>query len=151
MLASGFNCSQTLCALLIVDLLPEIQSEGSVGASDGLTPLSYLAAVLCGKRNVFRNGLHIPARNVMQDANINSIGLRPNEALALVNGTAAMTGLACLTHPRSQCLRRLSTRITAFCTFALDGNVEYFDERLFAAKPHAGMQKDAESIRFDRG
>ena len=37
--------------LLVHDVLPVIPAEGSVGASGDLTPLSYVAAVLCGERD----------------------------------------------------------------------------------------------------
>ena len=37
--------------LLVHDVLPLIPAEGSVGASGDLTPLSYVAAVLCGERD----------------------------------------------------------------------------------------------------
>ena len=39
--------------------------------------------------------------------------LRPKEALALMNGTAVMTGLACLAFARADYLLHLATRITA--------------------------------------
>src|SRR5690606_23613126 len=39
--------------LLVHDVLPLIPAEGSVGASGDLTPLSYVAAVLCGERDVW--------------------------------------------------------------------------------------------------
>ena len=56
--------------LLQYDLLPLIPSEGSVGASGDLTPLSYLAAVLCGEGEVWRNGVHVSAAHALADAGI---------------------------------------------------------------------------------
>ena len=41
-----------LAAFIEHDVLPQIPAEGSVGASGDLTPLSYVAAALCGERNV---------------------------------------------------------------------------------------------------
>ena len=41
---------QQLEHLLQHDILPLIPAEGSVGASGDLTPLSYVAAALCGER-----------------------------------------------------------------------------------------------------
>ena len=38
------------------DILPVIPSEGSVGASGDLTPLSYVAAVVIGEREVWYKG-----------------------------------------------------------------------------------------------
>jgi histidine ammonia-lyase len=39
-----------------------IPAEGSVGASGDLTPLSYVAAVLCGEREVLHDGRVQPRR-----------------------------------------------------------------------------------------
>ena len=130
-------------------LVPVIPSEGSVGASGDLTPLSYLAAVLCGEREVLRGGEVVPAAQALRDAGIEPLRLRPKEGLAIMNGTAVMTGLACLAWDRAAYLTRLVTRITALASFALDGNDHHFDETLFAVKPHAGMQGVAAWLRQD--
>jgi histidine ammonia-lyase len=53
---------QQLTALLQNDILPRIPQEGSVGASGDLTPLSYVAAVMCGQRDCLLNGDVIPAK-----------------------------------------------------------------------------------------
>jgi histidine ammonia-lyase len=135
--------------LLDAGLLPLIPSEGSVGASGDLTPLSYLAAVLCGEREVWRDGEQVPAAQALQEAGIKPLRLRPKEGLAIMNGTAVMTALACLAYERADYLVKLTTRITAMASFALDGNAHHFDEVLFSAKPHAGMQQVAAWLRSD--
>jgi histidine ammonia-lyase len=135
--------------LFDADLLPLIPSEGSVGASGDLTPLSYLAAVLCGEREVVRDGVQVPAGEALREAGITPLRLRPKEGLAIMNGTAVMTGLACLAWDRADYLTRLATRITAMASFALDGNDHHFDETLFAVKPHAGIQEVAGWLRAD--
>ncbi|MEQ1530755.1 MAG: aromatic amino acid lyase, partial [Methylococcales bacterium] len=60
-LARGFSgvryqLLEQLAALLSHDVLPLIPQEGSVGASGDLTPLSYLAAVIAGEREVTYQG-----------------------------------------------------------------------------------------------
>lgn len=135
--------------LLQFDILPLIPSEGSVGASGDLTPLSYLAAVLCGEREVLIDGRTVSAAEALHNACITPLQLAPKEGLALMNGTAAMTGLACLAFARADYLTRLTTRITSFAAAALKSNREHFDETLFAMKPHRGMQRVAEWIRHD--
>jgi len=132
-------------------LLPLIPSEGSVGASGDLTPLSYLAAVLCGECEVLRDGVQMPASEALPAAGIAPLTLRPKEGLAIMNGTAVMTGLACLAWDRAAYLGRLTSRITAMASFALDGNAHHFDEILFSVKPHAGMQQVAGWLREDLG
>lgn len=142
---------EQIVRLFDAGLLPLIPSEGSVGASGDLTPLSYLAAVLCGEREVWRDGTQLPAAQALAEAGIAPLRLRPKEGLAIMNGTAVMTGLACLAWDRADYLARLATRITALSSFALDGNAHHFDATLFAVKPHAGMQDVAAWLRHDLG
>jgi histidine ammonia-lyase len=140
---------EQIARLLDAGLLPLIPSEGSVGASGDLTPLSYLAAVLCGEREVWRDGEQVPAADALREAGITPLRLRPKEGLAIMNGTAVMTALACLAYERAEYLTRLCTRITAMASFALDGNAHHFDETLFSVKPHEGMQGVAAWLRED--
>jgi histidine ammonia-lyase len=140
---------EQIARLLDKDLLPLIPSEGSVGASGDLTPLSYLAAVLCGEREVWRDGRHVPAQEALAEAGIEPLRLRPKEGLAIMNGTAVMTALACLAWSRAEYLTKLCTRITAMASFALDGNAHHFDATLFSVKPHAGQQRIAAWLRSD--
>ena len=105
-LAKGYSgVSVDLLAQIVrlfdAGLVPVIPSEGSVGASGDLTPLSYLAAVLCGEREVLRDGEIVPAAQALRDAGIEPLRLRPKEGLAIMNGTAVMTGLACLAWDRA--------------------------------------------------
>ena len=136
-------------ALLQHDLLPLIPAEGSVGASGDLTPLSYLAAVLCGERQVWKNGVHVDAAEALQSVGMTPLRLRPKEGLAIMNGTAVMTGLACLAYRRADYLCQLATRITAMASFTLDGNAHHFDATLFSVKPHPGQQQVAGWLQTD--
>ena len=142
---------EQIVRLFDAGLLPVMPSEGSVGASGDLTPLSYLAAVLCGEREVMGEGGPVPAAEALRAAGIAPLRLRPKEGLALMNGTAVMTGLACLAWDRAAYLARLTARITAMASFALDGNAHHVDATLFSVKPHAGMQQVASWLRADLG
>jgi len=135
--------------LLVNDVLPMIPSEGSVGASGDLTPLSYVAAVICGEREVWHHGEKKTAAQALMDIGLKPLKLRPKEALALMNGTSVMTGLACIAWCRAQRLERLSTRLTACNVWASDGNAHHFDETLFQCKPHHGPQLAAKRLRDD--
>ncbi|WP_394561393.1 histidine ammonia-lyase [Aquipseudomonas alcaligenes] len=136
-------------AFLEHDVLPLIPEEGSVGASGDLTPLSYVAATLSGERDVMYKGERRSAADVHKELGWTPLTLRPKEALALMNGTAVMTALACLAYSRADYLLQLATRITALNVVALEGNPEHFDERLFAAKPHPGQTQVAAWLRED--
>lgn len=136
-------------ALLVNDVLPLIPAEGSVGASGDLTPLSYVAAVLCGERDVLYQGRTRPAGEVLAELGIAPLRLRPKEGLAIMNGTAVMTALACLAFRRADRVARLATRLTACNVVASSGNAHHFDETLFSVKPHAGQQRVAARLRAD--
>jgi histidine ammonia-lyase len=138
-----------LATLLRHDVLPLIPAEGSVGASGDLTPLSYVAAVLCGEREVLYKGEQRPSKEVLIEIGMNPLKLRPKEGLAIMNGTAVMTALACLAWQRARYLSDLATRLTTLSVVATDGNAYHFDEALFNAKPHPGLQRIAARLRTD--
>ncbi len=142
---------QQLQALLAYDILPLIPSEGSVGASGDLTPLSYVAAVLCGERQVRFRGEIVEAKAALAACGLTPLRLRPKEGLAIMNGTAVMTALACLALDRAEQLSQLATRITALAVVASGGNPHHFDETLFSVKPHPGLQNVAARLRADLG
>ncbi|WP_342595392.1 aromatic amino acid ammonia-lyase [Salinicola lusitanus] len=144
-----FELLERLHACLREDLLPRIPEEGSVGASGDLTPLSYVAAMLCGEREVIWRGDVRMAADVHAELGWEPLTLRPKEALALMNGTAVMTALACQAFVRAEYLLKLATRITALNVAALRGNPDHFGARLFAAKPHPGQGQVATWLRAD--
>lgn len=135
--------------LLQKDIVPVIPEEGSVGASGDLTPLSYVAAVLCGEREVIYQQTRQPTKQVFEKLGITPLVLRPKEGLAIMNGTAVMTALACSVFSRAQYLAELTTRITAMVTIAVQGNSHHFDKILFDTKPHPGQQQIAAWLRDD--
>ena len=140
---------ERLSQLINLQILPCIPCEGSVGASGDLTPLSYVAAALIGEREVSYRGSIRPATEALHEAGLVPIKLAPKEGLAIMNGTAVMTGLACLAWSRAQYLSRLASRLSSMAALALRGNREHFDPRLFAVKPHAGQGEVAAWIYAD--
>jgi histidine ammonia-lyase len=140
---------ELLCDSLNAGVLPRIPAEGSVGASGDLTPLSYVAAALIGEREVSYRGRVMPAAAALLEAGLTAITLAPKEALALMNGTSVMTGLASLAYDRCARLARLSASLTAVASDVLRGNRMHFHQRIFALKPHPGQALVARWIRDD--
>ena len=89
------------------------------------------------------------AKPALLAAGLMPIKLAPKEGLALMNGTAVMTGIACLAHARAARLSRLAARLTAAASWGLGGNPAHFDRMLFSVKPHAGQQRAAAWVRED--
>ncbi|HED18847.1 MAG TPA: aromatic amino acid lyase [Gammaproteobacteria bacterium] len=144
-----YELMERIVRLLNLDVTPLIPEEGSVGASGDLTPLSYLAAMLVGEREATHQGKIQPASDIYQALNIEPLELRPKEGLAIMNGTAVMSAIACIAYKRADYLAQLASRITALVCVALQGNSFHFDEKLFAVKPHPGQCRVAEWIRSD--
>ena len=138
-----------IVTLINEDIVPLIPEEGSVGASGDLTPLSYLAAVLMGEREVFYQGQQYATAELFEKLAIKPISLQPKEGLAIMNGTSVMTALACLAYSRAEYLSRLVSRITSMAVVSLKGNANHFDDLLFSVKPHPGQIQVAEWIRND--
>ncbi len=140
---------EALCVLLNQRVIPAIPSEGSVGASGDLTPLSYIAAAVSGEREVYVDGVVRDARETLAAQGIAPLELEPKESLAIMNGTSAMTGLACLAHHATLRLCRLSTALTAMACDVLHGVASHFHERMGALKPHPGQITCARWLRED--
>lgn len=140
---------EQLATLINENLVPVIPEEGSVGASGDLTPLSYVAAVLAGERYIYEAGEPYPTAKAFAARNITPLTLAPKEGLALMNGTAVMTGLACIAYSRAEYLVKLCARLTALASLATDGNSYHFDAKLFSVKPHPGQNEVAAWIHDD--
>lgn len=140
---------EQIVTLINRDIAPLIPQEGSVGASGDLTPLSYLAAALIGERDVLYQGKVEDAGSLMKSLSITPLQLRPKEGLAVMNGTAVMTAIACMAYSRAEYLTRLTSRITALASIAMQGNSNHFDDLLFSVKPHRGQNEIARWIRTD--
>lgn len=140
---------ERLVVMLNENMLPLIPKEGSVGASGDLTPLSYIAGALIGERDVRFRDKVMNSAEAFELLGLSVHKLRPKEGLAIMNGTAVMTALACLAWDRSEYLTRLSSRITSLASIALEGNSNHFDDLLFAVKPHKGQQQVASWIQQD--
>src|SRR5205814_9421305 len=78
---------ELLAEMLNRGVHPRVPSQGSVGASGDLAPLSHLALAMIGEGD---DGRALTAQG------LKAITLEPKEGLAFVNGTQAQTGLAAL-------------------------------------------------------
>jgi histidine ammonia-lyase len=129
------------------DILPLVPQEGSVGASGDLTPLSYLAGALIGERQVMYQNKVRSSADVLAELGKKPYIFRPKEAIAIMNGTAAMNAVAAFAFSEAGYLADLACRITAMNSIALKCNIYQFNQRLFELKPHPGQMLAAEKIR----
>jgi histidine ammonia-lyase len=145
--AVGLELLQALCALLNRDLIPLIPRLGSVGASGDLTPLSYVAAVLAGEREVYYRGTVHPARTALRQAGLRPHRFAPKESLAIMNGTSVMTAIGVLTCRQLERTLALCERAAALTVELLLGRSLAFHPTAHDLKGHPGQTVSAAAIR----
>jgi histidine ammonia-lyase len=84
----------TLLAVHNAGLVPDVPSQGSVGASGDLAPLAHMTLALLGEGYIWVSGVKKPALKALNDAGIAPLTLEAKEGLALINGTQTSTALA---------------------------------------------------------
>jgi len=140
---------ELLCAMLNRGVTPAIPEQASVGASGDLAQLSYVAAALTGDREVQYEGEERPAGEALADVDLDPVTLEPKEALALMNGTAFMTGIGALAAVDARRLATLADVCTAMATEALGGITSPFHPFIHdEAKPHDGQVRSARNVRW---
>jgi len=140
---------ELLCAMLNRGVTPAIPEQASVGASGDLAQLSYVAAALTGDREVQYEGAERPAGEALADVDLDPVTLEPKEALALMNGTAFMTGIGALAAVDARRLATLADVCTAMATEALGGITSPFHPFIHdEAKPHDGQVRSARNVRW---
>jgi histidine ammonia-lyase len=151
-LASGFSGAraaiiETLVAMLTRGVTPVIPEKGSVGASGDLAPLAHLALAAIGEGEAFYNGERVASNDALKRAGIEPFQLEVKEGLALLNGTQAMGAVGALALRRAERVTHLADVAGAMSLEALKGTPVAFDERIHAARPHAGQVAVATHLR----
>jgi len=145
--AVRFGLLNAMCALLNHDIVPVIPRWGSVGASGDLTPLSYVAAVLAGRRRAYYRGRQVDASRALASAGLKPFAHGPKEPLAIMNGTSVMTAVGILALHRFEQLIQHAEDATALAAEILQGRAQAFGARVHQAKPHPGQVESARRIR----
>lgn len=135
-----------MAAFLNNHITPLVPSEGSVGASGDLTPMSYVAATLTGEREVYYKGERMAASRALSAVGIKPYTFGPKEPLAIMNGTAIMTGIAAMVIDRAEKIMNAAICATALTIHAIQGNAHHYHPVISKAKPHPGQKYIASNI-----
>ncbi|CAN5565781.1 histidine ammonia-lyase [soil metagenome] len=129
------------------DMLPVIYTQGSLGASGDLAPLSHLSLPLFGLGEVYCKGEKMQAAEALKQFNWDPIRLQSKEGLALINGTQFMSAYGM--HSLVQCDRLLQwADIVAAISFdAFDCTPEPLHERIHSIRSHNGQVATAAALR----
>lgn len=147
---SGIRVStvETIIKMLKHDLIPAVPSQGSVGSSGDLAPLSHIALALIGKGTVLHaDGSTSPSIEAMKKHGIEPVRLQAKEGLALINGTQMMTALGAFAVHRAKCLNDMADIAGAMSIDALRGTDTAFDERIHRMRGFSGQMITASRLR----
>ena len=141
------NLVELLVALLNAGIHPVVPSRGSLGASGDLAPLAHIGLVLVGEGRAERDGKVLPGKEALGRTGLTPITLDTKEGLAIINGTAVMTGVGALAVHDGLTLLR-DAQVAASLSFeALRGSPVPFEDRLVALKPQPGAREVAANLR----
>jgi histidine ammonia-lyase len=146
---SGISLStlQLIYDMLNAGIHPLVPTQGSVGASGDLAPLSHVALAMLGMGEVEWRGQWMPAAEALAAANLTPATLGPKEGVALSNGTSLMSALLSLSLVDSDTLCDTADVVGAMSLEALQGVPAALDVRIHAARGHAGQVTSAANIR----
>lgn len=159
-LAKGFSgvrvdIVETLLALLNKNITPIVPSQGSLGSSGDLGPLSHLALVfttdsqnLESESSLARfNGEVFSGKEAMERAGIARIVLGAKEGLAVNNGATFSAAIGALCVYDAETLLKAAEVSLAMTLEAVMGCSAAFDDRLHQARGHKGQIRVAKTIK----
>lgn len=129
------------------NILPVIPSQGSVGASGDLAPLSHLALALIGEGEVWgENDKPVEVQSVLAAKKIEPLTLKAKEGLSLINGCQVMTAVGMLAAYDARRFLWLTDLAGAMSLEAMRGSRKAFDPLIAATRPHPGEAKTAANL-----
>ena len=137
----------TLLAVLNAGLVPHVPSQGSVGASGDLAPLSHMTLALLGEGHFNVDGAKVPAAGLLARHGIAPLALQAKEGLALINGTQTSAALALHGVLAFEPVLESALVIGALTVDAARGSDGPFDPRIHALRGQPGQIDVAQYYR----
>lgn len=138
---------ERICWHIDEDIIPIVPSQGSVGASGDLAPLSHLFLPLIGLGKVVYKGEVRKASELFDELGIEPLQLGPKEGLALINGTQFIAAHAVkVVEKLHNCLSQADI-IGAMMIEGLQGSIKPFFDELHQLRPYKGNIHVASRMR----
>ena len=152
--AGGAGVSHELLGALLAALnagfVPAAHELGSLGTGD-LTVLAEIALALLGEGRAWRIDARdeslTPAAGALADAGLTPPELGPRDGIAFMSSSAATIGQAALLAADAERLLAASLGVAALSFIAAGADPVVLDERVQAARPHAGQVEAAARLR----
>ncbi len=160
-LAKGFSGIRISTLQLLIDMMnnniiPVIPSQGSVGSSGDLAPLSHLVLAMIGegKVQIIPNVVDYQKKKIKTESSkqvLKKFGLTPakltaKEGLSLNNGTQMMTAFASYICIKARELAKIADISAALSHEALRGTDKAYDLRLHNLRPYSGQINTAKNM-----
>lgn len=129
------------------DAIPVVPSQGSVGASGDLAPLSHLFLPLIGLGKVIYKNETITTAKLFERTGLSPLSLGPKEGLALINGTQFIAAHAVKVVEKLHSVLSQADIIGAMMIEGLQGSIKPFYNELHALRPFKGNIHVAKRIK----
>jgi phenylalanine ammonia-lyase len=146
----GRELVRRLELFLNANVTPHVREFGSIGASGDLVPLASITGALIGLDRSFCvdfSGEDTDALTALERLSLPRLHLAPKEGLAMVNGTAAMTGVAALCVHDAWSQLMVAFGAHALAIQGLAASLQPFHPFIHRQKPHPGQMWSAKTIR----
>src|SRR5665647_2097460 len=143
----GIEVVKRLLDMYNNEVLPVIYTQGSLGASGDLAPLSHLSLPLIGLGEVKINNEKLPAIKALQKFGWQPLELQSKEGLALINGTQFMGAYGLYSLVNAKRLIAWADIIAAISFEAFDGVDDCFNEKIHKIRSHKGQVDTAARLR----
>ena len=138
---------QRLADMYNTEVLPVIYTQGSLGASGDLAPLSHLSLPLIGLGEVYYEGEKYASAEILKKLNWQPIQLQSKEGLALINGTQFMNAYGIYNLIQAERLLFWADTIAAISFDAFDCTMEPLHPNIHSIRGHKGQIDTATTIR----
>ncbi len=138
---------QGLVDMLNAGVCPRVPEHGGVGASGDLTQQAHLALGLIGEGWGMDARGSASMKELMARHGLTPVELKLRDGLALINGTACMTGIGLLNIHHAQVLLDRAIEMGALLTEVLGTWDDHVSVGLNEAKHHRGQREVAERAR----
>ena len=130
------------------NVLPVIYTQGSLGASGDLAPLSHLSLPLIGMGEVKMKGEKMTSEKALQQLEWQPLKLQSKEGLALINGTQFMSAYGMHNLVKAERLVQWANVIAAISFDAFNCNADCLYSKLQEIRPHAGQISVAAELKI---
>ena len=143
----GIEVVKRLMDMYNKDVIPVVFTQGSLGASGDLIPLSHLSLPLIGEGEVYHQNKKYLSAEILEKFDWHPIELQSKEGLALINGTQFMSAYGMINLIFAERLLQWADVIAAISFDVFDCVKDCLHEKIQEIRPHPGQVSTASIMR----